>query len=169
MARAAAGMEGAADATMDFRKALARPDIEAAAVTLLRIVVGVIFVVHGALKLSDAQGTARLFGAVYNIPLPQLAVYLAVLGEFFGGLGLLFGFLTRLAASGTAITMVLAIAFAHAGRGLLSRNGGWEFPLTLLCASLFFIAHGGGRFSVDALMRRLREHRKRTFGAQATR
>lgn len=128
--------------------------------TLLRIVAGVIFVVHGAMKLSDVEGTARIF-ETYALPLPRLAVHLAVAGEFLGGLGLLVGFLTRWAALGTAVSMVSAIAFVHAGRGLLSRNGGWEFPLTLLCISLFFIAHGAGVFSVDVLMARLRSQRRR--------
>ena len=125
---------------------------------LLRVTVGTIFVVHGAMKLSDVEGTARLF-AVHGIPFAQLAVYLAIAGEFFGGLGLLVGFLARWAAVGTALTMVSAIVFVHAGRGLLSKNGGWEYPLTLLCASLFFMAHGAGVFSVDTLLRKLRDRK----------
>ena len=145
---------------MKYRRVLALPNVEAGAVALLRVVVGTIFVVHGSMKLADIEGTVRLF-AVYAIPLPQLAVYLAIAGEFVGGLGLLVGFLARWATVGTALTMFFAIVFVHAGRGLLSKNGGWEYPLTLLCASLFFMAHGAGVFSVDTLLRKLREQRRR--------
>jgi putative oxidoreductase len=145
---------------MKHWRGLALSNVEASAVALLRVVVGTIFVVHGAMKLSDVEGTARLF-AVHGIPFPQSAVYLAIAGEFFGGLGLLVGFLARWAAVGTALTMVSAIVFVHAGRGLLSKNGGWEYPLTLLCASIFFMAHGAGVFSVDTLLRKLRDQKRR--------
>lgn len=145
---------------MHYRKAFTANRLEAASVVLLRVVLGVVFVVHGAMKLADVESTAHSFALVYDVPLPQLAVYLAIAGEFLGGLGLLMGLMTRLAAGSAAVTMVFAIAFVHAGRGLLSRNGGWEFPLTLLCASLFFVAHGGGALSVDRLWRRLRGQRK---------
>jgi putative oxidoreductase len=121
------------------------------ALTLLRIGVGAIFVAHGWQKLSDIQGTAAMF-AHQGIPNPTLLVYLAILGEFFGGLGLALGALTPLAALGPVCTMAAAIYFVHRDNGLFAQNGGWEYPLTLLLIALYFVTHGAGPLSVDALV-----------------
>lgn len=137
------------------RVAKALESRETMAFTLLRLAVGIIFVVHGAMKLSDISGTARGF-AEHGIPLASFSVYLAIVGEFLGGLGLLIGLFTRLAACGTFCTMAVAIGFVHLGNGLLGRNGGWEYPLTLLLVSLLFISRGAGPFSVDALLKKSR-------------
>ena len=123
---------------------------------LLRIGVGVIMVAHGTMKLSDPAGTAAQFAQI-GIPLPSAAVVLAIAGEFLGGLGLLLGALTRVAALGPLCTMIVAIATVHAGNGLFTQNGGWEYPLTILLVSLAFVFRGAGRYSLDAWLRR-RQH-----------
>jgi putative oxidoreductase len=125
------------------------------ALTLLRVAVGGIFVVHGAMKLDDIAGTAAQF-AKAGIPAPEATVYLVILGEFFGGLGLLLGALTPLAAMGPVLVMAGAIWFVHRGHGMLNQNHGWEWPLTLLLVSLFFAVHGPGPVSVDELASRFR-------------
>lgn len=129
---------------------------DAVTTTALRVVTGVIMATHGALKLLDFQGTMQSF-AELGIPYPQYAVYFAVAGELLGGLGLVLGLLTRLAALGTWSTMAVAIGYVHFGHGLLSKNGGWEYPLILALVSLFFVTHGGGPVSLDALFSRRRE------------
>ena len=123
---------------------------DAVTVTALRVVTGIIMVSHGALKLLDVHGTAAGF-AQLGIPYPQYAVYLAIAGEFFGGLGLLLGLVTRVAALGTLSTMAVAIGYVHFGHGLLAKNGGWEYPALLALVSLFFVTHGAGPASLDAL------------------
>lgn len=138
------------------------------ALTALRIGVGIILVVHGGLKLSDPLGTRWSF-AETGIPAPEVAVYLAILGEFFGGLGLLIGFLTPLAALGPACTMAAAIVFVHAGKGLLARSGGWEYPLTLLLVSVYFALRGAGPVSVDALIAKWRQRGRRIGAPTAAR
>ena len=70
---------------------------EDTAVTLLRLAVGIIFMAHGWGKVTDVAGTAQSFAAL-GIPEPQIMVYVAIAGEFVGGLGLVLGFLTRIAA-----------------------------------------------------------------------
>jgi putative oxidoreductase len=125
------------------------------ALTLLRVAVGGIFVVHGAMKLDDVAGTAAGF-AKAGIPAPEVMVYFAILGELFGGLGLLLGALTPLAAMGPVLVMAGAIWFVHRGHGMLNQNHGWEWPLTLLLVALFFAAHGPGPISVDELAARFR-------------
>jgi putative oxidoreductase len=127
----------------------------ALALTLLRVAVGGIFIVHGAMKLDDIAGTTAGF-AKSGIPAPELAVYLAILGEFFGGVGLVLGAITPLSAMGPVLVMAGAIWFVHRGHGMLNQNHGWEWPLTLLLVCLFFAAHGPGPISVDELVSRFR-------------
>ena len=128
-----------------------REQATAVALTVLRVGVGAILVVHGWAKLSDVAGTAQSF-AHLAIPAPQLSVYLAIAGEFLGGLGLLVGLLTRVAALGPLCTMLVAILTVHLGHGLLAKNGGYEYPLVLLLVSGFFAFNGAGPWSFDALL-----------------
>lgn len=133
--------------------------------TALRATTGIILAVHGAMKLMDIPGTVQGFGEI-GIPYPQHAVYLAIAGEFFGGLGLLLGLLTRVAALGTLSVMAAAIGFVHFGHGLLAKNGGWEYPLVLALISLFFVTHGAGPISLDAWFSR-KWHNRRGRGRSA--
>lgn len=125
----------------------------AVAATALRVMTGVILATHGALKLLDIPGTAHSFQQL-GIPYPHYAVYLAIAGELLGGIGLVLGLLTRVAALGALATMAVAIGYAHFGHGLLAKNGGWEYPLVLGLVSLFFVTNGGGPASLDALFAR---------------
>jgi putative oxidoreductase len=126
---------------------------EMTATTLLRLVVGIIFIAHGWGKVVDVPGTVQQLASL-GIPEPHVMVYVAIAGEFFGGLGLLIGFLTRIAALGTLCTMLVAIASVHLGHGLFAKNGGYEYPLVLALISLFFVTHGAGALSVDASLGR---------------
>ncbi|HEX3849622.1 MAG TPA: DoxX family protein [Polyangiaceae bacterium] len=124
----------------------------AIALTVLRVGVGVIMAVHGWSKLSDIAGTSQSF-AHLGMPAPQFMVYLAIAGEFLGGLGLVAGLLTRIAALGPVCTMLVAIVTVHIGHGLLSKNGGFEYPLVLLLVSGFFALNGPGPWSLDAWLK----------------
>jgi putative oxidoreductase len=130
----------------------------AAALTALRLGVGAIVAVHGWAKLSDIAGTTRSF-ELLAMPAPQLLVYLAIAGEFLGGLGLVVGLLTRVAALGPLCTMLVAILTVHLGHGLLAKNGGYEYPLVLLLVSGFFAVSGAGPWSFDALLEKRAERR----------
>lgn len=121
--------------------------------TILRVVVGVIMTVHGFQKLSDLGATESNF-ANMGIPLPAVSALLATAGEFLGGLGLITGLLTRIAAFGVFCTMAVAVFAVHLPNGLLASNNGFEYPLTLLATALFFIAAGAGPISVDAWLGR---------------
>jgi len=125
------------------------------ALTLLRVGVGSVLVAHGFQKLVDIPHATASFAAL-GVPHAKLAVHLAILGEFFGGLGLALGALTQLAAFGVVLAMGSAIYFAHRTHGLFAQQGGFEYPLTLLLVALYFVAHGGGPLSVDALVARAR-------------
>ena len=75
--------------------------------------------------------------------------FLAGAAEFFGGIALILGLLTRPAAAALAFTMLVATVWVHLGNGLFVANGGYEFSLTLLAVSAALALTGGGRLSLD--------------------
>jgi len=98
---------------------------EGTVVTLLRVTTAIIFMVHGAQKLVDIPGTAQSFASM-GIPAPEYSVYVAIAGELLGGLGMLVGLLTRVAAFGPFCVMLVAIIAAHLD-GMLERSQSMRF------------------------------------------
>lgn len=120
----------------------------------LRIPVGIILAAHGAQKLFGWFGGYGLEGTgswMISVGLEPgyLMALLAGSAEFFGGLALILGLLTRPAAVVSAFTMLVAIIYVHMSNGLFMANDGYEFALSLLAASLALAIQGGGRLSVD--------------------
>lgn len=129
-----------------------------AALTVLRVVVGVVMAAHGLQKVMDPsqfQGHLTQMG----FPMPSVLTYLTIAGELFGGLGLIVGLLTPIAAFGVACVMGVAVLAVHLKHGLFAANGGFEYPLVLLASALWFMAAGAGPWSVDALIRAARNTR----------
>lgn len=116
---------------------------------LLRIVTGGVFLAHGYQKMFEwgIHGVAGTFGQM-GIPLPLLSAYLATFAEFFGGLALIVGFGTRIAAVPVAFTMLVAILQVHLKGGFFL-PAGMEYALTLLVANITFVIAGGGAFALD--------------------
>jgi putative oxidoreductase len=123
----------------------------ASAYTLLRVAVGGVMTAHGMQKVLDL-GAFRAQVEQLGIPAPAVAAPLALAGELLGGLGLIFGLLTPVAAFGVLAVMVVAILRVHLEHGLFAADGGFEFPLTLACAALCFMVNGGGPLSLDAVL-----------------
>jgi len=137
---------------------LSRPWINSSTlVLLLRLIVGIVFLMHGSQKLLGAFGGPGISGTVgfmgkMGIPVPL--AYAAIFAEFFGGLSLLAGFLTRLGAFGIAVNMVVAILLVHLKNGFFAPKG-FEFPLTLFVGALGIFLFGPGKYSVDAAITRI--------------
>lgn len=123
----------------------------------LRIPAAIIFIAHGAQKLFGSfggyglEGTGQWMASIGLEPGYMMAL-LAGSAEFFGGIALLLGLLTRPAALMLAITMVVAIFSAHFTNGLFMSNNGYEFALSLLAISVALMFSGGGKVSIDKLI-----------------
>src|SRR6202045_3176669 len=140
-----------------IRKLFATDD--SAATTILRLVLGLVFFAHGAQKMLGwfggygFSGTMGFFTGSMHIPAPL--AFLAIASEFFGGLGLILGFLTRIAAFGIAMNMVITIAMVHRAFGFFmnwtgaQKGEGFEFHLLVLAITAFLMMRGAGTFSVD--------------------
>jgi putative oxidoreductase len=140
-----------------FRKLMTTDDNPAT--VILRLVVGVVFFAHGAQKLlgwyggPGFSGTMGMFTGYLHIPAPL--AFLAIAAEFFGGLGLLVGFLTRIAAFGITVNMLVAIATVHRSFGFFmnwtgaQKGEGFEYHLLVLAMTAYLMIRGAGAFSAD--------------------
>lgn len=140
-----------------FRKLMSTTDDYA--VTLLRLLFGVVFFAHGAQKALGwfggygFTGTMGFFTQKLNIPAPFAA--LAIAAEFLGGLGLLVGLLSRIAAFGIACNMVVAVAMIHIHIGFFAnwygnqKGEGFEFHILAVAGALVIMIKGAGALSLD--------------------
>ena len=121
--------------------------------TFIRMPIGLILTAHGAQKLFGwfggygLEGTGQWMASIGFEPGFIMAL-LAGSAEFFGGIALLLGLLTRPTAVLTAFTMLVAFT-VHLGNGLFLSNNGYEFALSLLAATTALIYLGGGKFAID--------------------
>lgn len=120
----------------------------------LRVVVGLVFLMHGGQKLLifGLGGTADIMEKL-GLPLPLVCAAIVIILELVGGLAILLGVFARLAGALLAFEMLVAIMVARWHGGFFAPYG-YEFEFTLLGACLTFALNGPGRMSFEELWRR---------------
>ena len=123
-------------------------------ITLLRVMVGLIFVMHGGQKLfvMGVDGVAGFFGQI-GIPFAYASALLVTAVELLGGALLMAGLFTRFVTPLIAATMIGAIATVHGSKGFFLPEG-YEFALTLLVASATLFLTGSGALALDNVLGR---------------
>jgi len=148
-----------------LRKILATEDDTA--LLILRLLLGIVFFPHGAQKVLGwfgGQGfSASMEAFTVKMGIPALFAFLAIMAESAGALGLISGFLSRIAAFGIACNMVVAVALIHYKNGFFmnwfgKQSGeGFEYHILVIAIASAIIIKGGGRWSVDGwLSKKLR-------------
>jgi len=137
---------------------------QACAIPIIRIVLGIIFVMHGAHKiigwevagLGGAGGLENTVAGMTAMGMPAVVVYMVAFGELLGGIALIFGFLSRLAALGILIIMLGAFFMVHLPNGFFLNwygvegvHHGFEFNLALIAMCLAVIFGGPGCCALD--------------------
>lgn len=122
-------------------------------ILILRVFIGVSFTIHGYPKIiGGTEKWIKLGGAMKNVGIdfaPVFWGFCAAFAEFFGGLALAAGVMTRAAASGIGFAMVIA-AIMHLSKG--DPSGKIQYPLELLGVCIFFIFSGAGKWAIDFLI-----------------
>jgi len=129
---------------------------------LVRLLLGGVMFPHGAQKVLGWWGgyglnaTIGFFTAQMHIPL--VFAWLAIAAEFLGSLGLVAGLLTRVAAFGIAVNMVVAMVMVHLKNGFFmnwagnQKGEGFEYHLLAIGAALVLMIDGGGAASLDRVL-----------------
>jgi putative oxidoreductase len=125
---------------------------------ILRVVVGWIFIMHGAQKLfvMGLPGFAGMLGQM-GVPLPNVAAVIVALVELVGGALLIVGLFTRPAAALIAIDMIVAILLVHRPNGFFLPRG-YEYALTQLVTNLALVFLGAGAWSIDGWVAQGSDH-----------
>ncbi len=129
---------------------------------ILRVTLGLVMFPHGAQKLLGWFGGFGFDGTMgfftQKMGLPWIIAFLIIIGESFGSLGLLAGFLTRFAAASLAVIMLGAITMVHLPHGFFMNWGGqqqgegYEYHLLVIGIAAALLITGGGRWSADRVV-----------------
>ena len=130
-----------------------------AALLVLRVVLGAVFFPHGMQKLfgwfggPGFSGTMDMFTT--KMAIPAVFAFLAIMAEGLGSLGLITGFLTRVAAFGITVNMIVAVYLLHWQNGFFmnwfgnQKGEGFEYHLLVIAIGIALMIKGGGKWSVD--------------------
>jgi putative oxidoreductase len=129
--------------------------------SIVRVVLGIVFFAHGAQKVLGwfgGHGFAASLGGMEHMGIATPFAFLAIMAEFAGGLGLILGLLSRVAAFGLFVEMSVAIAAVHGANGLFmnwagnQKGEGFEFHLLALALLATVLVRGAGALSLDRLI-----------------
>lgn len=135
-------------------KTISLDKLSTLAYPLVRVTTGLLLMPHGAQKLfgwfggHGLTGTGAFFGDTLGMQPGILFALLAGLVEFFGGLALVLGVLTRPAAAAVAVLLAVALS-VHVPNGFFWTSGGIEYPLMWLLLTVAILLRGGGEYSLD--------------------
>jgi putative oxidoreductase len=143
-----------------FKKLIQTDDDTATMV--LRVLLGVVFFPHGMQKLFGLFGGYGFSGTMGwftgNLHIPVIFAFLAIMAEGLGSLGLLTGLLTRVAAFGVTVNMIVAVYLLHFQYGFyMNWSGkqpgeGYEFHILVIAIGIALMIKGGGMWSVDRVL-----------------
>jgi len=143
-----------------------------------RLALGLVMFPHGAQKALGwfggygFSGTMGFFTGQLHIP--ALFAFLAIAAEFAGSIGLITGFLGRVAAFGIAVEMIVAIILVHGANGFFmnwygnQKGEGFEYHLLTLGLAVGVILAGAGKWSIDSVLSRQRETTQTSNSKTAT-
>ncbi len=117
---------------------------------IVRVIAGIIFMMHGAQKLFGAFDGPGLQQMMTQMG-PVLG-FLVSIGEFFGGLGMIIGFLSRFSAAALIVIMLGAIATVHGAKGFFAQNQGFEYNLALIGLLAPILIMGAGDWAVGRFL-----------------
>ena len=135
------------------------------ALTVLRLVLGIVFFAHGAQKVFGwfgGYGFSATLQGMSGMGLPKVVVLLVIATEFAGALLLIFGALTRLAALGIIGEMIGAVLMVHLPNGFFmnwtgnQKGEGFEYHLLAIAIAVALLIRGGGAYSVDGALTQTR-------------
>jgi putative oxidoreductase len=130
--------------------------------TLARLTLGIVMFPHGAQQVLGWFGGYGLSGTMnaftHQMHIPAVFAALAIAAQFLGSLGLITGFLSRIAAFGIAVDMVVAINMVHKANGFFmnwygnQKGEGFEYHLLAIGLALIVMIYGAGKLSVDGMI-----------------
>lgn len=121
--------------------------------TILRIVTGFVFFMHGYQKITEfgVAGFSGFLGQL-GVPVSGVAAVIVIAVELLGGLALILGLGTRLVSIALAVNIFVALVLVHLPAGFFATDGGYEFVLTLFAACVALVLSGGGALALDNLL-----------------
>jgi putative oxidoreductase len=132
--------------------------------SLLRASLGVVFLAHGAQKMLGWFGGPGFAGTMgsftHGLGIPAFLAVLVILAEFLGGIGLILGFLGRIAAFGIAVDMLVALFLVHLPNGFFMNwtgtkgKEGFEFHILAISMAVVLMVRGAGAWSLDRVVDR---------------
>ena len=116
---------------------------------LLRLILGIVYIMHAYLALAVLGPAGMIaYQAKAGVPFPEIATWYLILAHGVGGILLVLGIFTRWAALANVPAMLGAIVFVHLKKGFWAHEGGYEYVLVLLVATVAVAMIGGGALSL---------------------
>jgi putative oxidoreductase len=129
---------------------------------ILRVMLGIVFYFHGMQKLTTMYGGYGFTGTMGfftgKLGIPALFAFLAIMAEGIGWAGLISGLLTRVAALGITVNMIVAVYMLHWQNGIFmnwfgnQKGEGFEYHLLAIAIGIALVLKGGGALSLDRVL-----------------